>query len=109
MLMAPCGGAGFGGGIGGGCGDCNGTYKLTQTPRSFGVLPMNKYVRFHHAGTYNCQASSADITTAPLDETFRPVLPVRSSPIMLTIVNDPVWARSAAIAYADAYRKASWR
>ena len=106
MLMAPCGGAGFGGEIGGACADCGGGFPLTPTPLSFGVLPMNKYVRFHNGGTYNCHASSADITTEPLDETFRPALLVRSTPIVLTIVDDPVWARSAAIAYADAYRKA---
>jgi hypothetical protein len=105
MLMASCGGAGFGGGVGGGCVDCKGGFPLTPIPVSFGVLPMNNYVRFHNAGTYTCQASSADITTAPRDEKFQPALLAKSNPIVLTILDDPAWAHSAALSYGDAYAK----
>jgi hypothetical protein len=66
---------------------------------------MNKYVRLRTAGTYTCQASSADITTAPLDEKSQPALLAKSNPIVLTIDNDPAWAHSATIAYGDAYGK----
>jgi hypothetical protein len=103
MLNAPCGGVG--GGSGGGCGDCDSEQPLTATALSFGVLPLNTYVRFRTPGTYACEASSADITTAPRDEKIRPALLVKSNPIVLTIVNDPAWAHAAAIAYADAYEK----
>jgi hypothetical protein len=103
MLNAPCGGVG--GGIGGGCGDCDWEQPLTATALSFGVVPLNTYVRFRTPGTYTCEASSADITTTPRDETIRPALLLKSNAIVLTIVNDPAWAHSAAIAYPDAYEK----
>lgn len=41
----------------------------------------------------------------PRDEKIRPALLVKSNPILLTIVNDPGWAHSAALAYAGAYEK----
>lgn len=101
ILNAPCGGVG--GGSGGGCGDCDGEYPLSPTPLAFGVVPLNTYVRFRTPGTYTCEASSADITTTPRDEKIRPALSVKSNPVLLTIVNDPGWAHSAAVAYAGAY------
>jgi hypothetical protein len=103
MLNAPCGGVG--GGFGGGCGDCDGEYPLTETALTFGVVPLNTYVRFRMPGNYTCEASSADITTASRDEKIRPALLVNSNPILLTIVNDPGWAHSAVLAYAGVYEK----
>jgi hypothetical protein len=103
MLNAPCGGVG--GGTGGGCGDCDGEYPLTETALTFGVVPLNTYVRFRMPGIYTCEASSADTTTASRDEKIRPALLVNSNPILLTIVNDPAWAHSAEIAYAGVYEK----
>jgi hypothetical protein len=103
MLNAPCGGVGVG--SGGGCGDCDGEYPLSTTALTFGVVPLNTYVRFHTPGTYTCEASSADITTTSRDENIRPALLVKSNPVLLTIVNDSGWAHSAALAYADAYEK----
>ena len=104
MLMAPCGWAGLGGSVGG-CVDCNGAFPLTPRPLGFGRVPLNMYVRFRTAGTYTCQASSADITTAPPNENRQAALLVKSNPIVLTIVNDMVWAHSAALSYGDAYGK----
>ena len=78
---------------------------LTETALTFGVVPLNTYVRFRMPGTYACEASSADITTASRDEKIRPALLVNSNPILLTIVNDPGWAHSAALAYAGVYEK----
>jgi len=103
MLNVPCGGVG--GGIGGGCGDCDGEYPLNATALTFGVVPLNTYVRFRTPGNYTCEASSVDITTAPRDEKIRPALLVKSNPLLLTIVNDPGWAQSAAVSYAGAYEK----
>ena len=103
MLNAPCGGVGSG--TGGGCGDCDGEYPLSATALTFGVVPLNTYVRFRTPGTYTCEASSADITTTPRDEKIRLALLVKSNPFLLTIVNDPGWAHSAAVAYAGAYEK----
>lgn len=103
MLNPPCGGVGVGGGIGGGCGDCDGEHPLSATALTFGVVPLNTYVRFRAPGTYTCEASSADITATPRDEKIRPALLVKSNPIVLTIVNDSGWAKSAALAYAGAY------
>jgi len=103
MLNAPCGGVG--GGIGGGCGDCDVEYPLSTTALTFGVVPLNTYVRLPTPGTYTCGASSADITTTPRDEKIRPALLVKSNPILLTSVNDSGWAHSAALAYAGAYEK----
>ena len=103
MLNAPC--AGVGGGIGGGCGDCDDEYPLSVTALTFGVVPLNTFVRFRTPGTYTCEASSADITTAPRDEKIRPALLVKSNPVILTIVNDPGWAHAAAVSYAGAYEK----
>jgi hypothetical protein len=103
MLDAPCGGVG--GGSGGGCGDCDGEYPLTATALTFGVVPLNTYVRFRTPGTYTCEASSADITTTPRNEKIRPALLVKSNPVLLTIVNEPGWAHSAALAYAAAYER----
>lgn len=102
MLAAPCGGFGFGSSIGG-CADCDWEHPLTTTALSFGVVPLNRYVRFRWPGTYTCSASSADVTTTPRDEKFRPALLVKSNPIVLTIVSDPAWAHSAAILYGKAY------
>ena len=103
MLNAPCGGVGSGTGVG--CGDCDGEYPLSATALTFGVVPLNTYVRFRTPGTYTCEASSADITTTPRDEKIRLALLVKSNPVLLTIVNDPGWAHSAAVAYAGAYEK----
>lgn len=103
MLTAPCGGVGSG--FGGGCGDCDGEYPLTETAVAFGIVPLNTYVRFRAPGAYTCEASSADITTSPRDEKIRPALLVQSNPILLTIVNDPGWAHSAALEYAGIYEK----
>jgi hypothetical protein len=66
---------------------------------------LNMYVHFRTPGTYTCIASSADITTASADETIRPALLVSSNPLILNIADDPAWAHSAAIGYADAYDK----
>ncbi|MDQ1692512.1 MAG: hypothetical protein QOH85_47 [Acidobacteriaceae bacterium] len=103
MLDAPCGGVGGGGG--GGCGDCDRDYLLTATALTFGVVPLNTYVRFRTPGTYTCEASSADITTTPRDEKIRPALLVKSNPVLLTILDDPGWAHSAALACAGVYEK----
>lgn len=103
MLTSPCGGVG--GGFGGGCEDCDRELPLTGTALTFGVVPLNTYVRFRTPGAYTCEASSADITASPHDEKIRPALLVKSNPILLTIVNDPDWARSAALEYAGVYEK----
>jgi hypothetical protein len=103
MLNAPCGGVG--GGFSGGCGDCDWEQPLTDTALSFGVVPLNTYIRFRTPGTYTCEASSAEVTEAPRDEKIRPALLVKSNRIVLTIINDPVWAHSASIANADAYER----
>jgi len=105
MLNAPCGGVGGGIGGGGSCGDCDGDYPLTETALTFGVVPLNTYVRFRTPGAYTCEASSADITTSPRHEEIRPALLVQSNPILLTIVNDPGGAHSAALEYAGIYEK----
>jgi len=105
MLQPPCDGEGIGGGIGGGCVDCDGELPLTTAALTFGVVPLNTYVRFRTPGTYTCEASSADITATSRDEKLRPALLVTSNPIVLTITNDPAWAHAAEIAYADAYDK----
>jgi hypothetical protein len=105
MLNAVCGGMGVGGGSGGGCGDCDGEVPLTTAKVSFGMVPMNTYVRFRTPGTYTCQGLSSEITAASRDEKTRPALLVKSNPITLTIVDDPAWARPAASAYQDAYDK----
>jgi hypothetical protein len=78
---------------------------LTEAALTFGVVPLNTYVRFRVPGTYTCEASSADITTASRDEKIRPALLVNSNPIVLNIVNDPGWAHSAALAFAGIYEK----
>jgi hypothetical protein len=103
ILNADCGGVG--GGIGGGCGDCDGELPLTAAALGFGIVPLNTYVRFRTPGIYTCQGSSAEITATSRDEKIRPALLLKSNPITLTIVDDPAWARPAAIAYADAYDK----
>lgn len=101
MLAAPCGGVGDGGGVG--CGDCDGEYHLTGIPLAFGIVPLNTYVRFRTPGTYTCEASSAQITTAPRDEKIRPALLLKSNPVVLNVVPDPGWAHAAALAYANVY------
>ncbi len=103
QMLNACGG--IGGGVGGGCEDCDAEYLLTETAVTFGVVPLNTYVRFRSPGTYTCEASSADITTASRDEKIRSALVVNSNPILLTIVTDPGWAHSAALAYAGVYEK----
>jgi hypothetical protein len=104
MLNARCG-AGVGGGSGGGCGDCDGEYPLTATPLTFGVVPLNTYVRFRTPGTYTCEASSADVTSSLRDERIRPALLVKSNPVVLTVVDDAGWKHSAALEYAEVYEK----
>ena len=84
MLTAPCGGVG--GGIGGACGDCHGEYPLTATALTFGVFPLNTYVRFRTPGTYTCEASSADITTPPRNEKIRPALLVKSNTLSSPLI-----------------------
>jgi hypothetical protein len=66
---------------------------------------MNTYARLRAPGTYSCEALSADITITSRDEKIRPALLVKSNPVFLTIVNDPGWAHSAALAYAGVYEK----
>jgi hypothetical protein len=100
-MLNPCGGVG--GGFGGGCTHCDQEQPLTTTPISFGLVPLNTYVRFRTAGTYTCIAASADVTTASSEEKIRSALLVKSNPVDLTIVEDAAWADSAARAYAEAY------
>jgi hypothetical protein len=88
ILIAPCGGVG--GSAFGACADCDGEYLLTEKPLAFGVVPMNEYVRFCTPGTYICQASSAQVTSASRNEKIRPALLVKSNPITLTLVDDPL-------------------
>jgi hypothetical protein len=101
MLNAPCGGVGSG--SGGGCGDCDSELPLTTAAISFGPILLNRHIRFRIAGTYSCVASSADVTMVLPNEKIRPALLVKSDPVVLTLVNDPEWARSAARAYGDTY------
>ncbi len=100
-MLNSCGG--FGGGFGGGCGDCDYDHVLTTAPLSFGGSRLNTYVRFRAPGRYTCVAASADITTAAADEKIRSALLVKSNPMDLAIIDDPVWGHSAAISYAEAY------
>jgi hypothetical protein len=78
---------------------------LKAAALTFGVVPLNIYVRFRTPGTYTCEASSAAVTATSHDERVRPALLVKSKPIVLSIVDDPAWAHSAATAYEDAYDK----
>jgi hypothetical protein len=104
-MLNACGGFGIGGGIGSGTGDGDGEYPLSETAINFGPIALNRYVRFRSSGAYSCIASSADVTTTLKDEKTRPALLVKSNPLDLTLLDDPAWARSAAISYADAYAK----
>ena len=101
ILNAPCGGVG--GGVFGGCADCDTEYPLTKKALAFGVVPMNEYIRFCTPGTYTCQASSAQVTSTSRDEYIRPALLLKSNLIVLTIVGDPGWALSTALANARVY------
>jgi hypothetical protein len=49
MLGALCG-VGVGGGIGGACFDCDSEEPLSDRGLSFGVVPLNTYVRFGTPG-----------------------------------------------------------
>lgn len=100
MLYAPCGGVG--GGFGSGSPHVS-EIPLTKVPLTFGSLALNTYVRFRVAGTYTCQASSAEITSKLPDESIRPALLGTSNPIVLNIVDDLAWAHAAAAEYGDAY------
>jgi len=104
MLVAPCGSVGVGPGFSS-CTDCWAEQPLTENALNIGTVPLNKYVRFRTAGTYTCEASAADVTAAPRDDKYRPALLLTSNAIVLTIVNDPVWARTAASTYGGAYGK----
>jgi len=104
ILNAPCGGVGRSG-YDAGCGDCDAEYPLTVKALSFGVVPLNAYVRFCSAGTYTCQAYSAEVTATSRNEKITPALLVKSNPIILTIVDDPGWTRATALANANAYEK----
>lgn len=103
QMLNACGGVG--GGVGGGCGDCDEEVALKTAALTFGVVPLNMYVRFRKSGTYTCEASSGEITAASGDKSIRPALLVKSKPIILSIVDDPAWAHSAASVYEDAYDK----
>ncbi len=105
MLSATCSGVGAASGGIGGCRDCDGDVALTNAALAFGVVPLNRYVRFRTPGTYTCQASSAEVTAASRGEKIRPALLIESNPIVLTMVNDPGWAHDAATAYKEAYDK----
>jgi len=106
MLTAPCGGiGGVGFGSGGACLDCTGDVPLGPSPLTFGIVPLNTYVRFRTQGTYTCRASSGEITATSRDAKIRPALLVRSNPIVLSIVEDSAWAHSAEAEYANAYSK----
>src|SRR5436190_11559992 len=60
---------------------------------------------FADQGTYTCEASSADVTMTSPAEKLRPALLVKSNPLVLNIVDDPVWSHAAAGSYAAAYDK----
>ena len=101
QMLNSCGGVG--GGIGSGCADCDGEQTLGTESVSFGLTPLNTYVRFRTPGRYTCIATSADVTTALPDQKIRSALLVTSNPIVLNIVADPEWSHSAAISYAAVY------
>ena len=102
MLIGACPGAGFGGSVGGGCGDCDGAIPISSSSLAFSS-PLNIYVRFVKAGTYTCQASSADITNAPPGDEKQTALRVVSNPLELTLIDDARWQHEAAISYGEAY------
>lgn len=104
MLIPPCAFAAVGGSAGS-CIDCGGDIPLVSAPLTFGVVPLNTYVRFRAQGTYTCQASSAEVTETSRDEKVRPAFLVRSNPIVLTITEDAAWAHAADSEFADAYQK----
>ena len=106
MLNAPCGGVGRG--IGGGLGS-EFEQTLGTSPLSFGFVPLNTYLRFRKPGTYTCEAYSADVTSTLRDEKIRPALLVKSNPVILTVVDEPAWARTASHAYGSAYANACTR
>jgi hypothetical protein len=101
-MLNPCGGVG--GGFGGGCTHCDQEQPLTTTPISFGLVPLNTYVRFRTAGTYTCIAASADVTSASSEEKIRSALLVKSNPVDLTIVEDAARPDSAARALCRGLR-----
>lgn len=105
MLYAGCGGVGSGGSIGGGCGGCGGEFSVKTAAISFGPVSLSRFVRLRAPGTYSCTASTAEVTTTPPNQEIRPALLVKSNAIELTIIDDPTWAHSAAVSYADAYGK----
>jgi hypothetical protein len=100
-MLNSCGGVGVG--SGGGGGDYDSEILLGPTELGFGTMPLNIYVRFRTPGTYTCAASVADVTMASRDEKFRQALLLKSSPLVLTITDDPTWSLSAENAYSDAY------
>jgi hypothetical protein len=103
MLHATCDQNGVGAGGAGGCGDCDTEFPLSTTAVSFGTNPLNSHVRFRQPGTYTCIASAGNVTMALPDEKVRSALLIKSNPVVLTIIDDPAWAHSSNIAYADAY------
>ena len=103
MLLTPCvtftrelGGFSF-------CGGCGESPLKAEAITFSGAL--NTYVLFRTAGRYTCYCSSAEVTTDVRDATTRSALLVKSNPLVLDIVADPAWARSAALSYAEAYDK----
>ncbi len=107
MLIDPvCMGAGIGGSIGGACGDgdCDWEQPLGNSPLRFGSGNLNQYLRFRSSGTYSCRATSAQITTAPKDESDRPALSLQSNLLTITLTDDPAWARAEALALGATYK-----
>ena len=101
ILLAPCGGSG--GGSGWGCSDCDGELTLTTEKRVSESSPLNSHMRFRVGGTYTCEAESPEVTTTRREQEPPPILLVKSNPIKLNIIDDPVWSHSAVANYSGAY------
>jgi hypothetical protein len=93
VLHANCTGWGFGSVFGGGCGDCHGTLPLKAEPIHF---PFSVALQFQilEPGHYSIQASSANVTLAPLDVESSKPIPLVSNTLEIDVVNDPIWASS---------------
>jgi hypothetical protein len=84
---------------GGICG-CDVVGFLRNSP-VYGPFPLSSYVRLRVPGNYTCYATSTQVVTSIHGERFS----TRSSPLELTLIDDPSWAHTAALEYADRYEK----
>lgn len=80
--------------------------SVDRDPTRLRYCPTELLCSFPHCGNVHLRGFVSRDNDHTRDEKIRPALLLKSNPVVLNVVLDPLWANSAALAYANVYEKA---